>query len=274
MRRGLLAERAPKRWMPTRHGRTSIIFSPTLRMFLTDNNMPAQAGFPGLESVESFFHPLPARSYDLIVVDPPWPFKTWSQAGQRKSASMHYRVMTLADIMMLPVRQLLKDDGVVLLWATGAMLDQAVAVMQAWGITFKTEIAWRKVTRNGKVRMGCGFWARTMHEPVLVGTVGKPRKFVPVLPSCFDGIAREHSRKPDEFYQMIAVRTPGLRRADLFARERREGWDAWGDELEKFSGRLTTAPDLLVTQEPAHGLQPFRGCHAPTELVIGGQADD
>ncbi|MGX9426271.1 MULTISPECIES: MT-A70 family methyltransferase [Bradyrhizobium] len=189
----------------------------------------------GHDLAESFFHPLAAHSYDLLVVDPPWPFKTWSQAGQRKSASMHYRVMTLADIMALPIRQLLQDDGVVLLWATGALLDQAVAVMQAWGITFKTEIAWRKVTRNGKVRMGCGFWARTIHEPILVGTVGKPRKFVPVLPSCFDGIAREHSRKPDEFYRMITERTPGLRRADLFARERREGWDVWGDEVEKFS---------------------------------------
>ncbi|MGX9426138.1 MULTISPECIES: MT-A70 family methyltransferase [Bradyrhizobium] len=185
------------------------------------------------ETAGWFFDPLSAHSYDLIVVDPPWPFKTWSQAGQRKSASMHYRVMTLADIMALPVRQLLKDNAVILLWATGAMLDQAVAVMQAWGVTFKTEIAWRKVTRNGKVRMGCGFWARTMHEPILLGTLGKPGKFT--LPSCFDGIAREHSRKPDEFYRMITERTPDLRRADLFARERREGWDAWGDEVGKFS---------------------------------------
>jgi N6-adenosine-specific RNA methylase IME4 len=185
------------------------------------------------ETTTSFFDPLAAHSYDLVVIDPPWPFKTWSQAGQDKSASKHYRVMTLADIKALPVRKLLKDNGVVLLWTTGAMLAQGVAVMEAWGITFKTELAWRKVTRNGKVRMGCGFWARSMHEPVLLGTVGKPSKFT--LPSCFDGIAREHSRKPDEFYQMITERTPDLRRADLFARERREGWDAWGDEVEKFS---------------------------------------
>jgi N6-adenosine-specific RNA methylase IME4 len=193
-----------------------------------------QAGdnFPAPETAVWFFDPLLANSYDLIVIDPPWPFQTWSQKGQGKSASKHYRVMTLADIKALPVRQLLKDDAVVLLWATGAMLSQAVAVMQAWGITFKTEIAWRKVTRNGKVRMGCGFWARTMHEPILLGTVGKPAKFT--LPSCFDGIAREHSRKPQEFYRMIGEKTPDLRRADVFAREKREGWDVWGDEVEKF----------------------------------------
>jgi N6-adenosine-specific RNA methylase IME4 len=72
-----------------------------------------------------------------------------------------------------------------------------------------------------------------MHEPVLLGTAGKPPKFT--MPSCFDGIAREHSRKPDEFYRMITDRTSDLRRADVFAREKREGWDTWGDEVEKFS---------------------------------------
>jgi N6-adenosine-specific RNA methylase IME4 len=87
-----------------------------------------------------------------------------------------------------------------------------------------------------------------MHEPVLFGTVGKPRKFTPALPSCFDGIAREHSRKPEEFYRMITDRTPGLRRADLFAREKREGWDAWGDEVEKFSPQQTRTPEVIDQQ--------------------------
>jgi N6-adenosine-specific RNA methylase IME4 len=212
----------------------------------------AAAHFPESLITTSFFDPLAARSYDLIVIDPPWPFKTWSAAGQGKSASTHYRVMTLADIKTLPVRELLKDDAVVLLWATGAMLAQAVAVMEAWGITFKTELAWRKVTRNGKVRMGLGFWARSMHEPVLLGTVGKPLKFT--LPSCFDGIAREHSRKPDEFYRMITDRTPDLRRADLFAREKREGWDAWGDEVEKFSSASSPSVRNGMLIRDGHGV--------------------
>jgi N6-adenosine-specific RNA methylase IME4 len=208
----------------------------------------AQAGAPPeLETVAWIFGPLAAHSYDLVVVDPPWPFKTWSQAGEGKSASKHYRVMTLADIMALPVRELLKPNAVVFLWATGAMLAQAVAVMEAWNIAFKTELAWRKITRSGKARMGCGFWARTMHEPVLLGTFGKPSKFT--MPSCFDGIAREHSRKPDEFYQMITARTPGLRRADVFAREQRDGWDCWGDEVGKFSSiPARTIPMLRADQ--------------------------
>jgi N6-adenosine-specific RNA methylase IME4 len=205
----------------------------------------AAAHFPESETAVSFFDPLPAHSYDLIVIDPPWPFATRSAAGQGKSASKHYRIMTLGDIKALPVRKLLKDDAVVLLWTTGAMLAQAIAVMEAWGITFKTELAWRKVTRNGKVRMGCGFWARSMHEPVLLGTVGKPRKIT--LPSCFDGIAREHSRKPDEFYRMITDRTPDLRRADVFAREKRKGWDVWGDEVEKFSSAISRHEPINIS---------------------------
>ena len=222
--------------------------------------------------IVSFFLPLPAHSYDLIVIDPPWSFTTWSSAGQDKSASKHYRIMTLADIKALPVRKLLKDNAVVLLWTTGAMLEQAHEVMRAWGVVYKTNLVWRKVTPSGKVRMGCGFWARTVHEPILLGTVGKPRKFNPALPSCFDGIAREHSRKPEEFYRMITDRTPGLRRADVFAREKRDGWDAWGDEVEKFSRRLAATPDLIVTnEEPAGRLHP---CGRNAELIIGGQADD
>jgi N6-adenosine-specific RNA methylase IME4 len=184
----------------------------------------------------SIFNPMLAHSYDLVVVDPPWSFATRSPKGQGKSASMHYRVMTLAEIMALPIRHLLKRDAVVLLWATAPMLDQALAVMQAWGVTYKTNVVWRKVTSAGKVRMGSGFLARTMHEQVLLGTVGRPGKFFTrALLSLFDGIAREHSRKPDEFYRIITERTPGRRRADLFARERREGWNAWGDEVERFS---------------------------------------
>ncbi len=100
------------------------------------------------------------------------------------------------------------------------------------GITYKTEHVWRKITANGKVRWGTGFLARSMHEPILRGSVGHPPKLT--LPSCFDGIAREHSRKPEEFYRMIVEKTPGCRRADIFARERRDGFDGWGDELGRF----------------------------------------
>jgi N6-adenosine-specific RNA methylase IME4 len=197
-------------------------------MFVGNTSVPAP------ETAVWPFAPLAAHSYDLIVVDPPWHFNTWSLAGQTsKSASGQYRTMPHAEIMALPVRELLKRDAIVYLWATGAMLPHALATMDAWGITYKTSFAWRKVTANGKVRWGTGRWAQSGHELVLLGVVGKPRCFL--LPSIFDGLARAHSRKPDHFYDLVSRKTPGLRRADLFAREQREGWDCWGDEVGKFS---------------------------------------
>jgi N6-adenosine-specific RNA methylase IME4 len=180
-----------------------------------------------------FFDPLPLQAYDLAVIDPPVPFETWSDKGQGKSPSQHYHMMTLAEIMALPVRELLKKNAVVYLWGQGRSLHQHIAMLQAWGISFKSELVWRKLTRNGKVYWGTGKWARNQHDPILVGTVGKPHCFA--LPSCLDGIVREHSRKPDEFYEMLLVKTPGLRRADIFARERRNGFDCWGDEVDRFT---------------------------------------
>jgi N6-adenosine-specific RNA methylase IME4 len=200
----------------------------------------------------SFFWPLPLHSYDLVVIDPPWHFKTWSQAGQTsKSASKQYRTMPLAAIMALPVRELLKPDAIVYLWATGAMLRHALATLRAWGIVYKTSFVWRKITRNGKVRWGTGRWAQSGHELLLLGVVGRPRCFL--LPSIFDGLAREHSRKPDEFYRMVTECTPGLRRADLFARERRKGWDVWGDEVDRFTTGDPQSTVTLSERPSGHG---------------------
>jgi N6-adenosine-specific RNA methylase IME4 len=210
-------------------------------MFVSNTSVLTRAqDFPAPEPAVWRFAPLAARSYDVLVIDPPWHFNTWSPAGQTsKSASGQYRTMPLAEIMALPVLELLKPDAIVYLWATGAMLPHALATLRAWGIVYKTSFVWRKVTRNGKVRWGTGRWAQSGHELVLLGVVGRPRCFL--LPSIFDGIAREHSRKPDEFYNIIAKKTPGLRRADVFARQNREGWHGWGNELGKFASAPTAA---------------------------------
>jgi N6-adenosine-specific RNA methylase IME4 len=210
------------------------MLSRNLWMFVSNTSaLTGAQDLPASETAVWRFAPLAARSYDVLVIDPPWPFKTRSPKGQLKSASKHYRTMTLAEIKQLPVRELLKDDAVVFLWTTGPLLDEAIATMKAWGITYVAHFAWRKVSRKGKMQWGTGYWARSCHETVLLGTVGKPPCFA--LPSCFDGLRREHSRKPDEFYDLLEKKTPGLRRADVFARENREGWECWGNEVGKFS---------------------------------------
>lgn len=104
--------------------------------------------------------------------------------------------------------------------------------MRAIGCVYKTTIIWRKTTRKGKVRMGPGYRARTMHEPVHIGTIGNPMH--KAFPSIFDGIARQHSRKPEEYFSMVVKCTPKARRIDLFSRQSRPGWMTWGRESTKF----------------------------------------
>jgi N6-adenosine-specific RNA methylase IME4 len=176
---------------------------------------------------------LPPFGYDVIVADPPWDFKNYSDAGTKKGADPHYRVMTISDIKALPVGHLGRADSIVLLWSTAPMLPQGLETLAAWGSCYLSQIVWRKVTRNGKVPIGTGYRVRCSHELVLLGGFGGRQRHAP-FPSIFDGLAREHSRKPDEFYRMVVERTPGQQRCDLFSRETRTGFDGWGDEHGKF----------------------------------------
>jgi N6-adenosine-specific RNA methylase IME4 len=172
------------------------------------------------------------------MADPPWRFATRSAKGvTRKGAGGHYETMSTDDIMDLPVRDLADRNCVLWLWATHPMKPHALAVMAAWGFTFKTGGVWVKRTRHGKLAFGTGYVLRCASEPFLIGTIGQPR-FSRRVRTVIEGPIREHSRKPDEAYREAErlTREP-VRRADLFARERRPGWDGWGDEVGKFDVR-------------------------------------
>lgn len=186
------------------------------------------------------FGDLQMFGYDVIMADPPWNFELYSEAGAGKSAQAHYDTMTLAEICALRVGDLARGDCLLLLWCC-EWIPPAVRqdVLNSWGFAYKTTIIWRKVTRAGKVRMGPGYRARTMHEPIILATVGNPQHTA--FPSIVDGVAREHSRKPDEFYRLVEASTAGARRADLFSRQRRPGWDAFGNEADKFGGSVSEA---------------------------------
>lgn len=173
-------------------------------------------------------------SCDLIVADPPWRFELHNEAtGSEKGPAAHYATMGIDEIKALRIGDLASGDCLLMLWSTGCMLPQCLDVMKAWGFTYKSEMVWNKRTVNGKWRVGPGYRVRTMHEPILLGTIGNPRH--KPFPSAFDGLAREHSRKPEAFYDLIDRHAPDLNgRADLFARTRRSGWAAWGNETEKF----------------------------------------
>jgi N6-adenosine-specific RNA methylase IME4 len=180
-----------------------------------------------------FFEPLQQNAYDVIVVDPPLRFNTYSYRGERKSAQAQYRVMTDAEVIFMPVRELAAPNCLLLLWATAPKLPLAVRLLDYWGFTYKSVMMWRKTTKNGKVRLGTGFRVRSTGEMVLIATRGNPKQaYAP--PTIFDGLARQHSRKPDEFYAIAERMMPNARRADLFSREQRPGWDGFGDQQNHF----------------------------------------
>lgn len=180
------------------------------------------------------FAPLPTFGFDVLVIDPPTEFELYSDKGATKSAAAHYKLMSWEDIARLPIGHLARANAIVLLWACAPTLRKSFALLDAWGALYKTELIWRKLTKNGKPRMGPGYRGRTLHEPILLGVFGDGEQIHEPFPSLFDGEAREHSRKPIEFYDIVRVKTPGLTRCDLFSRETHEGFSAWGDETTKF----------------------------------------
>jgi N6-adenosine-specific RNA methylase IME4 len=199
------------------------------------------------------FGDLKMFGYDVIVADPPWQFELYSEKGEGKAAAAQYDLMSLDRIKALPVGQLARGDCLLLMWTCGWAIatGQAQDVARAWGFNPVSEMMWRKTTTRGKVRMGPGYRVRTMHEPILLCTLGNPvhRAF----PSVFDGVARQHSRKPDEFYKMVGMHTLGaIGRADLFSRETRPGFVGWGNEHGKFD-------DMQVEPEIAEAVACLEG---------------
>lgn len=172
-------------------------------------------------------------SYDLIMIDDPWTFANWSDKGEAKNASAQYDCMSFDDLKQLPVADLARPDCVLWMWATNPMLPQALELMKARCFTFKTAGHWVKKTKNGKLAFGAGYILRSAGEPFLIGTIGEPKTSRSVR-SVIEGLAREHSRKPDEAYREAERLMPDARRADLFSRQRRPGWESWGNEVGKF----------------------------------------
>ena len=187
---------------------------------------------------------LPLFAYDLVMADPAWPFDVYSQKGIAKSPEAHYDTMSFDDIEALRVGDLLAPGGVMLLWCTWPLIERQAACMRRWGVEPKTGGAWAKRTASGKLRWGTGYILRSVCEPFLIGTLPNagvrgaslPNLIETVEDALVDGLAREHSRKPEEIYSLLEKLSPNARRADIFSRQRRPGWDAWGNEADKFNG--------------------------------------
>ena len=189
--------------------------------------------------------PFPNKKYNLIYADPPWSYRTWNAKGGHKSASAHYKTMDIKEIKNLPVQTICEKDCVLFIWVTFPNLVEGIETLKSWGFTYKTcGFVWVKTNKNFSINQtsflpqdsfdsfyGLGYWTRSNAEICLLAKKGSiKRKSRSVHQLIYDPV-REHSRKPDCVRDKIVQLCGDLPRIELFARQRHEGWDAWGNEL-------------------------------------------
>ncbi len=193
----------------------------------------ARNSSPSLDLLES----MKGRRFKTVLADPPWRFqnKTGKVAPEHRRLS-RYATMTLGDICELPVGQIAEPAAHLYLWCPNALLPDGLAVMAAWGFTYKANIVWHKVRKDGgSDGRGVGFYFRNVTELILFGTRGKNARTLPPGRTQVNYLAtrkREHSRKPDEQYRLIESCSPGPY-LELFGRGVRPEWVTWGDQADE-----------------------------------------
>ena len=164
--------------------------------------------------------------YQVILADPPW--KMDFSISHNRDIENHYPTMTLEEICALPIPA--ADDSILYLWTTTPKLNEGMIVLEKWGFRYVSNLIW------DKVNFGCGWWSRVQHEILLIGVKGKMSPPEPdercrsIISIRSDRSKDGHSRKPQEFRDIIHYRHPNLSKIELFAREHDVGWEAWGNE--------------------------------------------
>jgi len=179
---------------------------------------------------------LGADRFATVLADPPWRFvnRTGKVAPEHKRLA-RYPTLTVEEIGALPVAEHLVAPGHCYLWVPNALLPQGLQVLAAWGFEYKSNIVWHKVRKDGgSDGRGVGFYFRNVTELILFGTRGRDARTLPPgrrQVNLFSTRKREHSRKPDEQYDIIEAcsRGPYL---ELFGRGVRQGWTVWGNQAD------------------------------------------
>lgn len=184
------------------------------------------------------FASLEPGKYAAIVADPPWHFSTWSDRGQGRAPD--YATMSFSDIAELPVGALGTPDCALFLWCCWPSISDAFKLVESWGFSYKTcAFSWMKAdpyrlfADDATPFAGMGYWTRANTEPCLLATRGKPKRLNADVRQGIIAPRREHSRKPDCVHERIERLVAGPY-CELFARAKRPGWDAWGNEVGKF----------------------------------------
>jgi len=190
-----------------------------------------------LTAAQSFAKECTGLGCGAILADPPWQFsnRTGKVAPEHRRLS-RYETLTLDDIKAIPVSTAAADASHLYLWVPNALLAEGLAVMEAWGFQYKSNIVWHKVRKDGGPDgRGVGFYFRNTTELILFGIRGKLRTLAPGRRqvNIIRTQKREHSRKPDELYDIIEECSPGPL-LELFARGTRPGWTQWGNQVEDY----------------------------------------
>jgi N6-adenosine-specific RNA methylase IME4 len=174
--------------------------------------------------------PMNGGPFRVIVADPPWAY-TKREGDATHRGDLPYPPMSTDAICALPVQGLGHEDSVLWLWTTNAFMRDAYRVLDAWGFREKTILTWVKD------RIGLGDWLRGQTEHCILAVRGKPTVTLSNQTTVLNGPMREHSRKPDEFYSMVEALCPGSK-CEMFCRQVRPGWHAWGAETERFDAAV------------------------------------
>lgn len=197
------------------------------------------ADYEPTTAAEDFAQATKGKRFSTILADPPWRFqnRTGKMAPEHRRLS-RYDTMELPDIMALPVAGCAADPAHLYLWVPNALLPEGLAVMTAWGFDYKSNIVWHKIRKDGgSDGRGVGFYFRNVTELCLFGIRGKNARTGPAgrrQVNLLGTRKREHSRKPDEMYDLIESCSSGPR-LEVFARGARKGWTVWGHQADDYA---------------------------------------
>ncbi len=176
--------------------------------------------------------PFPNKRYQIIYADPPWSFNFRKRSGLSQQAKSNlYDTMRPSDIKALPINKLADDDCALFLWIMDSQIQLALDVVKSWGFIYKTvAFTWIKTTKN-TYHFGGGNWTRSNPEQCLLAIKGNMGRVSASVRQLIVEPRRRHSQKPDRVRMDIVQLVGNLPRIELFAREKADGWDAWGNEV-------------------------------------------
>jgi N6-adenosine-specific RNA methylase IME4 len=171
------------------------------------------------------------KKYQIIYADPPWAYR--NMGNIQATANSHYKTMSQLDIESLPIKNLADDNSILFLWATFPKIQEALNTIKAWGFEYKTVgFTWIKKNKNGGNFFGVGWYTKSNAEVCLIGVKGKSPKISNSISSVVETVREEHSKKPEIIRNKIVEFCGDIPRIELFARQKTEGWDVWGNEVE------------------------------------------